>query len=76
MDNDPALDEPPAPSADDQEILGGFRYARREALLEIRAAGGDVVGRCAVPPAAPSPDGFLPWFSAYTAAERDGARGS
>ncbi|KAI5923465.1 FunK1 protein kinase [Camillea tinctor] len=55
--------------------FGNFQYVHQNAFLEIQA-GGRVSGRCAIPPAAPSPDTFLQWFSNYVSRELDGARGS
>lgn len=58
-----------------RKYFGNFQYVHQDAFLEIQAAG-RVIGRCAVPPAAPSPDSFLQWFSNYMSRELDGARGS
>lgn len=57
------------------KYFGDFQFAHQDAFLEVQAAG-RVVGRCAVPSAAPSPDNFLQWFSDYTSRKLDGARGS
>ncbi|KAI3395608.1 hypothetical protein diail_1046 [Diaporthe ilicicola] len=58
-----------------KKYFGNFQYAHQDAFLEIQAAG-RVSYRCAVPPAAPTPDNFLQWFSDYMSRELDGARGS
>ena len=58
-----------------KKYFGNFQYAHQDAFLEILTAG-RVGGRSAVPSAAPSPDGFLQWFSNYMSRELDGARGS
>ncbi|KAI0481457.1 FunK1 protein kinase [Xylaria cf. heliscus] len=58
-----------------KKFFGHFQYVNQGALLEIKTAG-RVSCRCAVPSAAPSPDGFLQWFSNYISRELDGARGS
>ncbi|UPK91911.1 hypothetical protein LCI18_002846 [Fusarium solani-melongenae] len=58
-----------------KKYFGKFHYVRQDAPLEIQAAG-RVIGRCAVPSAAPSPDNFLQWFFNYVSRELDGARGS
>lgn len=58
-----------------KKYFGNFQYVHQDGFLEIQAAG-RVIGRCAVPPAAPSPDNFLPWFSDYMSRELDGAQGS
>ncbi|KAL1848329.1 hypothetical protein Daus18300_013655 [Diaporthe australafricana] len=58
-----------------RKFFGNFQYVHADAFLEIQAAG-RVLGRCAVPSAAPSPDVFLRWFCNYISREVDGARGS
>lgn len=58
-----------------KRYFGDFQYTHQGALLEIQAAG-RASSRCAVPPALPSPDNFLQWFSDYVSREFDGARGS
>ncbi|RJE17522.1 hypothetical protein PHISCL_10139 [Aspergillus sclerotialis] len=57
-----------------EKYIGIFQYVHRDTSLEIQAAG-RLIGRCAVPSAAPLPDNFLQWFSVYLSRKRDGARG-
>ncbi|KAJ2990636.1 hypothetical protein NUW58_g2849 [Xylaria curta] len=58
-----------------KKYFGNFQYVYQDdASLEIQLSG-RVVGRCAVPSAAPSPGNFLQWFSSYLSRELDGARG-
>lgn len=60
-----------------KRYFGNFHYTHQDALLEIRAPTGNVVGHFAVPDAPPSPDNFLQWFSVYFSQELDrDARGA
>jgi hypothetical protein len=58
-----------------KKYFGDFEFSHQGASLEIKTVG-KVSGRCGIPPAAPSPDNFLHWFSSYVSRELDGARGS
>ncbi|KAL1894082.1 hypothetical protein Cpir12675_003817, partial [Ceratocystis pirilliformis] len=58
-----------------KKYFGNFQYVRRDALLEVQAAG-RVSGRCAAPSIASSPDNFLQWLSNYVSWVLDGARDS
>lgn len=57
-----------------KKFFGKFQYVHQDASLEIRAVGG-MCARYPIPSTAPSPDGFLQWFSSLVLRDLDRARG-
>ncbi|KAI1102834.1 hypothetical protein F4804DRAFT_342923 [Jackrogersella minutella] len=67
MENHPAVKHPLSPAAsetDDQDILNNIDGRMHGPMSGFQTTG-RVSGRLSVPSAAPSPDGFLQWFSDY-----------
>ncbi|KAK5629961.1 hypothetical protein RRF57_005676 [Xylaria bambusicola] len=58
-----------------EKHFGHFQYIHQDGLLKIQPRG-RASSQFAIPPAAPSPDDFLHWFSQCVSGGLDGARGA